>query len=383
MSVKPLLEKALDTKIQDWYTEHLSLMTKVETNALQGLPPYASSIAKLNLIKDVAGLAKDGVAAFTKAGEDHKLAKFVGSWKFSVPMFAFAMAQTLYEDHYKHMEAVANFNLKQHLTRVDLAHRDQLKRIKDNLKGWPFCRELVSQVTSYLDKAAVFGPLTDVYLETFLKNYLYYLGVFPKPSEMYEVMMKGYGSTVKNIKALFEASYHHPGPKLSLGSVATGQMHGSIMYSDGGAPFPIGYDQATQTDPMFTNKWLKNSNNVWQYLETSAQTPQAVKSAQDRVLASASDLECRVVKYSIHQSTIIPMGGYIAPMGTMNKKTIVWCRKLRWKASSPKVTKNTPMGKIGEKQLEKALRDTIVFTKKTHGHEVQINTATASAGISH
>lgn len=105
MSIQPLFDKALDTKIQDWYTEHLSLMTKVEANALAGRPPFASSIGKLNFLKDVAGLAKDGVSAFTKTGEDHRLAKFVGSWKFSVPMFAFAMAQSMYEDHYKHLEA--------------------------------------------------------------------------------------------------------------------------------------------------------------------------------------------------------------------------------------------------------------------------------------
>jgi len=127
-------------------------------------------------------------------------------------------------------------------------------------------------VTDYLDKSASFGSLNDVHIETFLKNYLYYLGVFPKPSELYEVMMKGYGSTVKNIKALFEASHNHPGPKLSLGSaLGVHQMHGAIMYSERGAAFPIGHDQTTQTDHMFMRKWLKNSNHMWQYLETSVQ----------------------------------------------------------------------------------------------------------------
>ena len=362
MSLLPVVEKTMNNLTNEWYVEQLSMMEGVETDAMKGLSGYVNSIGKLNLAKDLIGLAKDGVTAFSVAGDKHSFVKFTGSWKYSVPMFVLSMVTTVYDDWYKSKVAQADFNIHQLIRDVDLDYRTRIKETKIHLKSFPFYRSLIGQITAFLDKSVQFGPTRPDLIETFVKAYIYELGVFPKPKEMYQIMMSGLGNTIKNLKLVHPLTYHGAGPyHWDLRRTEIQVLHGGVMYSERGSTFPSGFQKVSQSGGDYKDKWLKNNARAWVYLKTGPDMPAEVKKQQDQILANISRFECRSFTYNVDRWVYQDM-----------EVPIVWCRKLRWKDNHERVTERTKAGKIEEKKMQKVLRENRELMKSMHGLEVQI-----------
>ena len=364
--------KALDEEIELWFKNYRTLMPKVESNALAGLPADASSISRLAVIKDVAGIIKDGL------GDEVRFSKFVGSVKWSLPMFVLSTATTLYEDDYKNREARANYQAKQIYTDYYLAYVQHLSDMERNIRTTDFYSDVSSQCLKYLQERIDFpSPVKDEIYITFARNFLKNVGVVEGDVKLiYEAMMKGFGRTLKNVKMLFEASYHHPGPSLLKSPLS---MHSSIMYSETGAAYPSKYKQTSQTDIMFLHDMEEKSNGKWDFLETTIRTEEDVKRTQNKALIDAADLQCQKVDYTVTMTS--PFGGLggfggfggFGGGGSIHKKSVVWARTLVGRANKPRVNRNSGAGRIPISKMHEAARETIAFAKKTMSVDISLN----------
>lgn len=294
------VKRSLKNVTGNWFDNYRALMSKIENDALKGLPEKVKLISALAFVKDASGLAKDHFP-------NEVVKTFLGATRFALSLFVIDFASQAYQTHWKSLEAKAAQTTDVMASSIFTDYLNKITEIENRITSYDWYRSILLQSRKYLgviDFTTPFGRKDDGHIETFLNIFFERLGVVPDAKEIYNQMRKGFGKTIQNAKTIFSCSYHQP-QALATGALALHDIPPAIAFSATHNTIPSEANKKWQRGLDFLEKYRKMG---WQIVVSENLITTNDKKLQDSFMAQAGRAKIKVTNHFVLEKGLFPSG---------------------------------------------------------------------------